>query len=87
MTEEQIAAILRTLIQGAGASLVTRGIMTDSQLETAAGALVFFVFLAWGIYARRKAGLIKSAAKLPEVKTVELYSGFYGQFQDVLKRK
>lgn len=65
MNQDQVAAILRTLLQGLGAGLITKGVLSPSELGSAvdiiAGGLTFFGFLAWGVWARSNKNLVASA--------------------------
>lgn len=67
---EQVLSFIRTLVQTAAAALVTKGII-DAKGETIVVAFVMWLIpTVWGLYVRRKAGLVASAAALPEVKQI-----------------
>ena len=78
MNSEQLTSILRTALQIGGTLAVSRGWIdaeTSASLQSAvlalAGAVAVIGATAWSIYARRKAGIVASAAALPEVKRIE----------------
>ena len=67
---EQILSFIRTLVQTGAAALGTYGIL-DAQGQTIVVAFVMWLIpTVWGLYVRRKAGLVASAAALPEVREV-----------------
>lgn len=70
MNQDQVAAILRTILQGLGAGLITKGILSPSELGSAvdiiSGGLTFFGFLAWGVWARNNKNLVASAEAVKE---------------------
>ncbi len=67
---EQILSLIRTLVQSAAAALGTYGIL-DAQGQTVVVAFVMWLIpTVWGLYVRRKAGLVASAAALPEVREI-----------------
>ncbi len=70
MNSEQLTSLLRTVLQFAGGIAVGRG-WIDAETSTAIiGAIVTIAVTAWGLYARRNAGLVASAAALPAVKAI-----------------
>lgn len=71
-TMEQFWSLVRTLLQTAGAALVTRGIMDDGTMQMVVGALMTLITTGYSVYIRRKAGLVASAAALPEVIDLKL---------------
>ncbi|SEO99858.1 hypothetical protein SAMN04487843_105368 [Methylobacterium sp. ap11] len=70
MNQEQLAALLRTLLQFAGGIAVGYGWIDTDTAATLTGALVTLIVTVWGLYARRNAGLVAAAAALPAVKTI-----------------
>ncbi|MBD3844882.1 hypothetical protein IED13_04175 [Bosea sp. SSUT16] len=67
---EQILSFIRTVVQSAAAALGTYGVL-DAQGQTVVVAFVMWLIpTVWGLYVRRKAGLVASAAALPEVKRI-----------------
>lgn len=69
-TMEQFWSLVRTLLQTAGAALVTRGYLDDGSMQIAVGALMTLITTGYSLWIRRKAGLVASAAALPEVKQI-----------------
>ncbi|MFH6786332.1 MULTISPECIES: Pam3-gp28 family putative phage holin [Methylobacterium] len=70
MNQEQLTALLRTLLQFGGGIAVGRG-WIDAETSTAlTGALVTLIVTAWGLYVRRNAGLVAAAAAVPAVKAI-----------------
>jgi hypothetical protein len=67
---EQILSFIRTLVQSGASALAAKGLI-DQQGETVLVAFVMWLIpTAWGLWVRRKAGLVASAAALPEVATI-----------------
>ena len=69
-TMEQFWSLVRTLLQTAGAALVTRGYLDDGSLQVVVGALMSLITTGYSLWIRRKAGLVATAAALPEVKQI-----------------
>lgn len=69
-TTEQFWSLVRTLLQTAGAALVTRGYLDDGSMQIVVGALMTLITTGYSLYIRRKAGLVASAAALPEVREI-----------------
>lgn len=69
-TMEQFWSLVRTLLQTAGAALVTKGYLDDGSMQVVVGALMTLITTGYSIWIRRKAGLVASAAALPEVKQI-----------------
>lgn len=68
---EQIVAVIKSLLISLGTTLlVQRGWIDSDTLQKAVGAVVLLASVGWAVYARRKSGIINSAAKLPEVQQV-----------------
>ncbi|TCR60925.1 hypothetical protein [Bosea sp. BK604] len=78
-TMEQFWSLVRTLLQTAGAALVTRGYMDDGSMQMIVGATMTLLTTGYSLYIRRKAGLVASAAALPEVIDVKLKPTDAGQ--------
>lgn len=69
-TIEQFWSLVRTLLQSAGAALVTKGVIDAGSAEIAVGLLMNVITTGYSLWLRRKAGLVASAAALPEVSTI-----------------
>jgi hypothetical protein len=64
---EQILSFIRTLVQSAAAALAAKGII-DAQGQTIIVAFVMWLIpTAWGLYVRRRNGLIQTVDALPGV--------------------
>lgn len=70
LNPEQIASIVRTILQVVGAILGTAGYMTDAEWALISGPLLTLVTTIWGFVARSDENLIKSAAAVPAVEKV-----------------
>lgn len=70
MNTEQLSSLLRTFLQVGGAYVVGRGWASADTVASVGGAILTLVVTAWGLYARRNAGLIAAAASVPEVRTI-----------------
>lgn len=70
MTAEQFWSLLRTILQMLGAALVTRGYIDEASLQVLLGAVMAIVTTLYSLYIRRKAGLVATAAALPEVARI-----------------
>ncbi len=69
-TIEQFWSLARTLLQMLGAAMVTRGYLDEASLQVLLGAVMAIVTTVYSLYIRRKAGLVASAAALPEVAKI-----------------
>lgn len=69
-TIEQFWSIVRTLLQSAGAALVTKGVIDAGSAEIAVGLIMNIATTGYSLWLRRKAGLVASAAALPEVREI-----------------
>lgn len=69
-TIEQFWSLVRTLLQSAGAALVTKGVIDAGSAEIAVGLAMNVITTFYSLYIRRKAGLVASAAKLAEVREI-----------------
>lgn len=69
-TSEQFWSLVRTLLQMLGAGLVTRGYLDEGSLQVLLGAVMAIVTTLYSLYIRRKAGLVATAAALPEVARI-----------------
>lgn len=69
-TMEQFWSLVRTLLQTAGAALVTHGYLDDGSMQVVVGALMTLITTGYSLYIRRTAGIVASAAALPEVKQI-----------------
>lgn len=80
LTSEQFWSLSRTTIQSAGAALVALGTVTPESVEhviglaastqIAVGAIANIATTVYSLWLRRKAGLVASAAALPEVAKI-----------------
>lgn len=67
---EQILSFLRTLVQSGASALAAKGLI-DQQGETVLVAFIMWLIpTVWGLYVRRKAGLVATVAALPEVAKI-----------------
>lgn len=71
MNSEQILSLIRTVLQIGGSVAVTSGYITGGELEAIIGVVVTIAATAWGIWTRRNAGLVASAAAVPAVARIE----------------
>jgi hypothetical protein len=71
---EQLAALLRTIGQVLGGVIATHGWMTDSEWTALSGGIATILLTVWGIFARRDAALIASAANVPVTEKVVVSS-------------
>ncbi len=69
-TIEQFWSLVRTLLQSAGAALVTKGLIDAGSAEIIVGLLMNIITTLYSLWIRRKAGLVASAAALPEVAKI-----------------
>lgn len=61
-TTEQFWSLVRTILQMAGAALVTRGYLDDGNMQLLIGALMTIFTTGYSLYIRRQNGLIATAA-------------------------
>ena len=71
MNTEQLASVLRIVLQFAAGYFVSKGIVDESTATTVSAALISLAVAGWGIYLRRNTGLVASAASVPDVKVIE----------------
>ena len=71
MTNEQFASLLRTILQMAGAALVTRGYTDNETMLAMVGGAVALGVTIYSVWIRRKAGIVASAAAIPEVHSIK----------------
>lgn len=64
MNTEQVFSLLRTVLQILASLAVQRGYVDAETATGVIGAVVFLVVTFWGVYARRNAALVASAAKV-----------------------
>lgn len=69
-TLEQFWSLVRTLLQMAGAALVTRGYLDDGSMQVLLGAVMAILTTLYSLYIRRKAGIVATAAALPDVAQI-----------------
>lgn len=70
MNSEQVASLLRTILQIGGGIAVSKGWTDESTATALIGAIVTIAVTAWGLYARRNTGLVQSVAALPQVAQI-----------------
>lgn len=69
-TIEQFWSLVRTLLQMAGAALVTRGYLDDGSMQVLLGAVMAILTTLYSLYIRSKAGIVATAAALPDVAQI-----------------
>jgi murein endopeptidase len=69
-TIEQFWSLVRTLLQSAGAAMVARGWIDGGSAEIIVGLAMNVLTTVYSLWLRRKAGLVATAAALPEVKQI-----------------
>lgn len=67
---EQVLSFVRTLVQTGAAALGAKGWIDASGEQVIVAFVMWLIPTIWGLYVRRKAGLVASAAALPEVKEI-----------------
>ncbi|MGO4673001.1 hypothetical protein AB4Z40_08885 [Bosea sp. 2YAB26] len=67
---EQILSFIRTLVQSVAAMLAAKGWLDASGEQVVIAFVMWLIPTVWGLYVRRKAGLVASAAALPEVTRI-----------------
>ncbi len=67
---EQLASILRTVLQVVGGIVAANGWIADEQWVAISGGLLTIATTAWGLWARKDSNLIKSAADVPAVEKI-----------------
>lgn len=67
---EQFKSGLRTALQTVGTGIASWGVIDASWVPSMVGAIMWLIPTVWGLYVRRKAGLIATTAALPEVSTI-----------------
>ena len=70
MNQEQLLSIFRQVLLVAGGGLVTKGYVDQGTLATVVGAVLALGTSAWGIWTRRPAGLVASAAAQSQVSKI-----------------
>lgn len=70
MNEQQLESLLRMILQFAGGFVVAKGWVDEKTMLGVAGALVTFGVTMWGIWRHSDVEIVKSAAKLPDVREV-----------------
>lgn len=66
----QFWSFLRQILLAVGGGPVTKGYLDSGTLEAIVGALITIATAAYGLYIRRKAGLVATVAALPEVARI-----------------
>lgn len=67
---EQFKSGLRTGLQTIGTAVAAKGVIDAAWVPGLVGFVMWLIPTIWGLYVRRKAGLVASAAALPEVSTI-----------------
>lgn len=67
---EQILSFIRTLVQSGASALAAKGLIDQQGATIVVAFVMWLIPTVWGLYVRRKAGLVASAAALPEVKQI-----------------
>ena len=67
---EQILSFVRTLVQSGASALAAKGLIDQQGEKVLVAFVMWLIPTVWGLYVRRKAGLVASAAALPEVKQI-----------------
>lgn len=67
---EQVLSFIRTMVQSAAAMLAAKGWLDASGEQVVIAFIMWLLPTVWGLYVRRKAGLVASAAALPEVREI-----------------
>lgn len=70
MNQEQITSLIRQALLFAGGVLVSRGYVDSETMLAIVGAVLTIGASAWAIYSRRTAGLVASAAALPNTRQI-----------------
>jgi hypothetical protein len=74
ITWEQMAGVVSRLAMFLAGYLGTHGWLTDEQQYLFASAIVSLSALGWSLWKNRPTGLVKAAARLPQVETVMVNS-------------
>lgn len=75
MNQAQLLSILRQVMLVGGGILVSRGWFDAATLNDLVGAVLIIVGAGWALYERRGAGIVATAAALPEVRTIIAEAG------------
>lgn len=67
---EQVLSFIRTMVQTGAAALGAKGYIDSSGEQVLTAFVVWLIPTLWGLYVRRKAGLVASAAALSEVREI-----------------
>lgn len=67
---DQLQSTIRALLLFAGGIIVSKGYISDAQLQWGVGGALALATMAWGLWKTRPVGIIKSAAKLDQVQAV-----------------
>lgn len=67
---EQVLSFIRTLVQSAAGALAAKGFFDSSGEQVTVAFVMWLIPTVWGLWVRRKAGLVASAAALPEVARI-----------------
>ncbi|WP_126116414.1 MULTISPECIES: hypothetical protein [unclassified Bosea (in: a-proteobacteria)] len=66
----QFWSFLRQILLALGGGLVAKGYLDSGTLEAIVGAIITIATAAYGLWVRRKAGIVAAAAALPEVTQI-----------------
>jgi hypothetical protein len=75
MTQEQVGSLVRQMLLAIGGAAVTKGYIDSDTMVAVVGIVVTVLTGAYGIYIRRRDGLIASAAAQPGVEHVLVKPG------------
>lgn len=67
---EQVLSFVRTLVQTGAGVLAAKGWIDSSGEQIIIAFVMWLIPTVWGLYVRRKAGLVAAAAALPEVQEI-----------------
>jgi hypothetical protein len=70
MNQDQVAALLRTIVQVAGGFVIGKGWVDEQTALAVGGAIVTIGVTIWGLWARKNSNLVASAAAVPGVERV-----------------
>jgi hypothetical protein len=79
---EQVLSFLRTLVQTGAGVLAAKGWIDASGEQIIIAFVMWLIPTVWGLYVRRKAGLVASAAALPEVREIRTTSEMARKVED-----
>ena len=73
---DSVWALIRYILVSLGSGLTAHGTLSSDDVQTAAGAIVTLLTVAWGVYVRTGTKAVPvETAKRPDVPTVSPISG------------